>query len=65
VYLLKRKDEVPKIIKEFFNLMQNQFGKNIKCFRSDNGGEFVNKDVKEYFSEKGIIHETSCVRTPQ
>jgi hypothetical protein len=64
VYLLKRK-EVTKTFQAFFNMIQNQFGKNIKYFRSDNGGEFVNRTLRDFFKTRGIIHETTCVGTPQ
>ncbi|GJU06904.1 ribonuclease H-like domain-containing protein, partial [Tanacetum coccineum] len=37
----------------------------IKVFRSDNGTEFVNQSVSKLCSDKGIIHQTSCVYTPQ
>ena len=65
VYLLKRKDEVTEVFKSFYTMVQNQFGKGIKFFRSDNGGEFVNQVLREFFVNKGIIHETTCVGTPQ
>jgi transposase InsO family protein len=65
LYVLKRKDEVSYVFKSFFNMVQNQFNKNVKILRSDNGGEFVNRTLRELFHLKGIIHETSCVGTPQ
>jgi GAG-pre-integrase domain/Integrase core domain/gag-polypeptide of LTR copia-type len=65
LYVLKTKDEVSHIFKSFFNMVQNQFNRNIKFLRSDNGGEFVNNTLREFFHSKGIIHETSCVGTPQ
>jgi transposase InsO family protein len=65
VYLLKGKNEVSEVFKSFYYMIQNQFGKGIKFVRSDNGGEFVNIRLKDFFIEKGIIHETTCVRTPQ
>nr|XP_043624691.1 uncharacterized protein LOC122596185 [Erigeron canadensis] len=42
VFLLKSKDEVYENIVNFVSLIKNQFDKNIKCFRSDNGTEFIN-----------------------
>ena len=65
VYLLKRKDEVAEVFKMFYKMVQTQFGKIIRFFRSDNGGEFVNKILNSFFVDKGIIHETTCVGTPQ
>jgi len=44
-------------------MIERQFSKKVKRFRSDNGSEFV--CLTRFFQEKGIIHETSCVHTPQ
>jgi hypothetical protein len=33
--------------------------------RSDNGTEYMNRDLQNFFTENGILHETSCVGTPQ
>ncbi|KAJ0753121.1 putative RNA-directed DNA polymerase [Helianthus annuus] len=65
VYLMKNKDEVLYNIKGFFNMLKIQFSKHIKMFRSDNGTEFINKQMKEFCYNNGIIHQTSCVHTPQ
>jgi GAG-pre-integrase domain/Integrase core domain len=65
LYLLKNKDEVPNVFQIFFKMVKTQFEKDIKMVRSDNGREYINQNLQIFFSEKGIIHETSCVRTPQ
>ncbi|KAJ9546309.1 hypothetical protein OSB04_018852 [Centaurea solstitialis] len=65
VYLLKGKDEVFDCIVNFFNMLQTQFHKTVKIFRSDNGTEFVNTKFKTFINEKGLIHQTSCTYTPQ
>ena len=56
---------MPKVIIQFCEMISNQFGKKIKRFRSDNGTEFFNSEVRTYFLDNGIIHESSCVNTPQ
>ncbi|GJR21981.1 ribonuclease H-like domain-containing protein [Tanacetum coccineum] len=38
VYLIKSKDEVSHFITVFYNLIENQYKRKIKVFRSDNGG---------------------------
>jgi transposase InsO family protein len=65
LYLLKSKDEVPKVVKDFHKMVKTQFGKEIKIMRSDNGTEYLNKCLQAFFNENGIIHETTCVGTPQ
>jgi transposase InsO family protein len=65
LYLLKTKDEVHTIFKDFHTMVLTQFGKKIKMIRSDNGTEYINKNFQNFLRENGILHETSCVGTPQ
>ena len=65
VYFLKKKSDVFSKFTEFYKMIQTQFQKNIKILRSDNGGEFVNTQMKQFFAEKGLIHQTSCAYTPE
>ncbi|GJS10804.1 retrovirus-related pol polyprotein from transposon TNT 1-94 [Tanacetum coccineum] len=37
----------------------------VKCLRTDNGTEFVNQTLREYYKKVGISHETSVARSPQ
>src|ERR1044072_4919809 len=39
-----------------------QFHVQVKCVRTDNGPEFL---LSEYYAKKGILHQRSCVDTPQ
>jgi GAG-pre-integrase domain len=52
LYLLKTKEKVASIIKFFCDLIKNQYGKEIGVFRSDNGGEFQNRELKSFFPRK-------------
>ena len=54
---MKRKDEVFGKFKEFKTLSENHTEKNIKTFRSDNGGEFTSDEFKELCREFGIKRE--------
>jgi len=65
LYLMKHKDEVLSIFETFHAMVCTQYGATIKVLRSDNGGEYVNKHLKTYFNQHGLIHETSCSQTPQ
>lgn len=65
VYLLKTKCDVSDYVISFYNLLGNQFGKFVKMFRSNNGTEFVNSNLGEFFKAKGVVHQTSCAHTPQ
>lgn len=44
------------------SLIQTQFKITIKTIRTDNGPELF---LKRFFSTHGIIHQTSCVDSPQ
>lgn len=61
--LLTEKWEVADILKNFVNMVSNQFHKTIRTFRSDNETEFI--CLKGYFDEKWILHQTTVVGTPQ
>lgn len=63
LYLLPNKQQAPTHIRQFFSLVERQFDTRIKTFRSDNGSEFI--CLTDFFRDKGVIHETSCVGTPQ
>ncbi|PNX95813.1 retrovirus-related Pol polyprotein from transposon TNT 1-94 [Trifolium pratense] len=63
IVLLKGKFETASKIKDFINLVENQFGSKVKILRSDNGPEFLS--LTTFYASKGILHQTSCVATPQ
>jgi hypothetical protein len=65
VYLLKDKSEMFSVFEMFHKMVQTQFSTSIKIVRSDNGGEYMSGDLGMYFQEQGIIHQTTCVDTPQ
>ena len=46
-------------------MVQNQFGVTIKGFRIDNARDYFNQILSPYFQSQGILHDLSCVNTPQ
>lgn len=46
-------------------MIKNQFGVSIKGIRTDNARDYFNKILSPYFEKEGIIHQSSCVNTPQ
>ncbi|CAM8993843.1 unnamed protein product [Rhodiola kirilowii] len=64
-FLMKCKSETTDIIIGMFHMVATQFGKAIKRFRSDNGGEFFNNKLTSFLQSKGCIHQSSCPYTPQ
>ena len=65
VYLMKEKSDVGMIFKTFNNMVQTQFQTKIQVFQTDNGKEYFNKFLGDYFVENGIFHQSSCTDTPQ
>lgn len=45
------------VLKTFVTLVDNQSGKNLKCLRTDNGGEYVSKAFQDFCESKGIKQE--------
>jgi len=64
VSLMKIKSEVTIMFKNFNSIVVNQFQSCIKVLWTDNAGEFVNQELKQYLDLQGIIHQTSCSYTP-
>ena len=65
IYLLEKKSDAIKYIKEFVRMTENKFGRRIKIFRSDGGGEYMNNEIMNFFKEEGIKHERTVPYTPQ
>lgn len=65
VYCVKGKDDVKKCIKNFINKAENITKNKVLYFRSDNGLEFVNREVQDLFSRRGIIHQTTVPYTAE
>ena len=62
VYLLKHKSETQSLFPKFATMVSTQFDCKIKTIRSDNRTDFF---LKAFFHSNGILHQLSCVDTPQ
>nr|GEX96326.1 retrovirus-related Pol polyprotein from transposon TNT 1-94 [Tanacetum cinerariifolium] len=65
VKFLRSKDEAPDFIIKFLKMIQVRLKVPVCRIRTDNGTEFVNQTLREYYEEVGISHETSVARSPQ
>nr|GEU52737.1 retrovirus-related Pol polyprotein from transposon TNT 1-94 [Tanacetum cinerariifolium] len=65
VHFLRSKDEMPEVIKNFLKKIFVRLQAPVIIVRTDNGTEFKNHVLKEYFVSVGITHETSSAKTPQ
>ncbi|GKB74231.1 retrovirus-related pol polyprotein from transposon TNT 1-94 [Tanacetum coccineum] len=65
VKFLRSKDEAPDFIIKFLKMIQVRLKVPVRRIRTDNGTEFVNQTLREYYEKVGISHETSVARSPQ
>nr|GEW42221.1 retrovirus-related Pol polyprotein from transposon TNT 1-94 [Tanacetum cinerariifolium] len=65
VHFLRSKDEAPKLIIKFLKRITVLLQSPVIIIRTDNGTEFKNQVLKEYFDTVGISHQMSFVQTPQ
>lgn len=65
VSLLQEKSEASNVLKKLNILKENETGMKLKGIRSDNGGEFIEKNLRDWFEWKSIRHELTPARTPQ
>ena len=49
----------------FKALVEKQYGKSIKCLRTDNGGEYINNRFKHYCATEGIQLQHTVPYCPQ
>ncbi|GJT87855.1 retrovirus-related pol polyprotein from transposon TNT 1-94 [Tanacetum coccineum] len=62
---LKTKDEAPAAIIKCIKNIQVRLKATVQNVRTDNGTEFVNQTLREWYENVGISHQTSVARTPQ
>ncbi|GJU52239.1 retrovirus-related pol polyprotein from transposon TNT 1-94 [Tanacetum coccineum] len=65
VKFLASKDEAPDFIIKFLKMIQVRLNAAVRNIHTDNGTEFVNQTLRDYYEQVDISHETSVVRTPQ
>ena len=58
VRFLKYKSEVLQITKGFIKMVENQKGKKVKCFQSDNGKEHTSKEYDNFLRKKWNYKKT-------
>lgn len=65
IYFLTTKDEVFDQFKEFKALMENQTGRKIKILRSNNGGEYMDKNFTGFCAKEGTQREWTTPYNPK
>lgn len=64
VYILKTKDQVLGVFKQFQASVERETGKKLKCIRTDNGCKYCGP-FDEYCKHQGIRHQKTSLKTPQ
>ena len=62
---MKSKSDVIHVIPQFCKMIIIQFHTQVQVFHSDNGREFVNQSLTNFFLEHRILHQTTYAYTPQ
>ncbi|GJS99805.1 retrovirus-related pol polyprotein from transposon TNT 1-94 [Tanacetum coccineum] len=65
VKFLRSKDETPEVVIKFLKQIQVGLNKTIRNIRTDNGTEFFNKVLTDYYERVDIFHQKTVSRTPQ
>jgi histone deacetylase 1/2 len=60
---LRHKSDTASTLQRFFAYVKTQFNKIIQCVQCDNGGEFLNTDLRTFFSTNGVSFRFSCPHT--
>ena len=62
LFIMKSKSDVRPLFQSFYTMVATQVSQNIKSIRINNAKEF---DMSDFLNSHGIIHQHSCVYTPQ
>ncbi|GKD74370.1 retrovirus-related pol polyprotein from transposon TNT 1-94, partial [Tanacetum coccineum] len=65
VKFLRLKDEAPNAIIKCIKNIQVSLNATVLNVRTDNGTEFVNQTLREFYKDVGISHQTFVARTSQ
>ncbi|KAL2230806.1 UNVERIFIED_CONTAM: Retrovirus-related Pol polyprotein from transposon TNT 1-94 [Sesamum indicum] len=65
VYFLKRKSDAFDTFRRWKALVENVIGLQVKCLRSNNGGEYSSEGIKNYCTDHGIRMHITIPGTPQ
>jgi transposase InsO family protein len=64
IFFLKHKSDADAAIQAYLKDTEILLSQQVRIFRCDNGGEFINEEIICFFESKGIRLETSTPYTP-
>ena len=65
VYVIKHKHEVFQKFTEWKSSVEKSSGHKVKKLRTDNGGEYVSTEFKNFLKKEGIEHQYTIPKTPE
>lgn len=65
IMFLKEKSEAFQMFKWYKVGVEKEIGRQLKCLRSDRGGEFISDEFNIFCNDHGIKRQVSAPRTPQ
>ncbi|MCP3667059.1 MAG: DDE-type integrase/transposase/recombinase [Gammaproteobacteria bacterium] len=65
VKFMKNKSEALSHFKSYLAFVEKESGKQIKKLRTDNGGEYVNREFNQFLNERGIQRQLTVPYTPE
>eukprot|EP00253_Pinus_taeda_P026700 PITA_26700 len=65
IFFMQKKSETYSKLCEFKALFEKESGKKVKALRSDNGGEYISDDFKDFCKAEGIRKELIAPHNPQ
>jgi transposase InsO family protein len=57
IFFMQKKDQTFSKFCEFKALVEKESGKQVKALRSDNGGEYISNEFKDFCNKEGIQRE--------
>ena len=65
IYLFKNRSKLYQIYRDFTKMIETQFSKPIKVFRSDNAQEYKDHEFTSILHQFGTVPHSSCADTSQ
>ncbi|GAB2303795.1 hypothetical protein Dimus_038963 [Dionaea muscipula] len=65
IYFMKEKSEALDKLKLFKDEAEKEVGREIRCLRTDNGGEYTSMEFTTYLQQCRIRRQLTCPNTPQ
>lgn len=65
VWPLEAKSLVAQKTIDVINELERKTGRKLRAVRTDNGSEYVNRTLTDYFTSQGVEHQTTTPYTPE